>query len=209
MPEDFEILKHAIKQRLSEPLPGHHAHIRMMPSIRHFSTKKKFSSIRLSAVMILLYPHDDILHIAFFKRAETDGPHAGQIALPGGKKDKQDATLLETALRETEEEFGINRNEIDILGALTKIFIPVSNSDVHPYVGFIDHKPDFKPNASEVEYIIETPLNELFKPENKVTLTKHRHGLTIITPLYKFHHEEIWGATAMITSEFEEIYQQI
>ena len=194
-----------LQQQLQKPLPGANAQNKMAPANRNFQDINNNSPARKSAVLLLLYPKDNILHIAYFKRPEYDGPHSGQIAFPGGKFENIDKNLQETALRETYEEFGISPQKIQILGSLTNLFIPVSNSEVTPFIGFISETPHFIPNKDEVQYIIEMPLFSILNPLFKTSLIKQRRGLEIETPMYTFNHEEIWGATAMITSEFEEI----
>lgn len=198
-----------LQQRLKEPLPGAIAQNKMAPAIRNFQNIKHNSPARKSAVLLLLYPKDNILHIAYFKRPVYDGPHSGQIAFPGGKFEDGDKTLQETALRETYEEFGILSQKIQVLGSLTNLFIPVSNLDVTPFIGFISETPQFIPNKDEVQYIIEIQLSVLINSSFKTSLIKERRGLEIETPMYTFNNEEIWGATAMITREFEEILKAI
>ena len=198
-----------LRAKLQEALPGKEVQERMSPNIRTGLNFIHEKPLRQSAVMLLLYPKNDTLYLAYFKRPEYDGPHSGQIAFPGGKAEMQDISLLETALRETKEEFGIVPETINVLGALTKIYIPVSNMEVSPFVGFIASTPIFMPNKDEVSYIIELPVSTLLDDTVKKRETKFRHGMEIETPMYVYNKEEIWGATAMITSEFEEILRSI
>jgi len=198
-----------LQQQLQKPLPGANAQNKMAPAIRNFQNNSDKSIARKSAVLLLLYKKNDILNIAYFKRPEYDGPHSGQIAFPGGKFENTDKNLQETALRETLEEFGISPQKIQILGSLTNLFIPVSNSEVTPFVGFMSETPHFIPNKDEVQYIIEIELSLITNPSFKTSRLKERRGLEIETPMYTFNNEEIWGATAMITSEFEEIINSI
>ena len=194
--------------KLNRPLPGAEAQGKMAPKNRNYLNINHNSLPQQSAVMLLLYPKNEELYIAYFKRPEYNGPHSGQIAFPGGKAEPFDSSLQETAIRETEEEFGISRQKIDILGSLTKLYIPISNLEVTPFVGYILEPPEFIPNKKEVSYIIEIPIKKLTNNSFKTTKTKHRHNLDIETPMYIFGNEEIWGATAMITSEFEEIIKE-
>ena len=194
-----------LQQQLQKPLPGASAQNKMAPAIRNFQDIKHDSPARKSAVLLLLYPKEGNLYIAYFKRPEYDGPHSGQIAFPGGKVEDEDENLQETALRETDEEFGISPQKIKILGSLTNLFIPVSNSEVTPFIGFMSETPHFIPNKDEVQYIIEVELSLITNQLFKTSRIKERRGLEIETPMYTFNNEEIWGATAMITSEFEEI----
>ena len=198
-----------IRTRLQQPLPGILAQNKMAPSIRNYQSFNHEKKPRQSAVMILLFEKNTELYTAFFKRPEYEGHHGGQIAFPGGKCDRQDKNIEQTALRETEEEFGIPQQSINVLGMLSKLYIPISNLDVSPFVGYIASMPIFMPNPKEVEYIIEIPICQLIDDSYKTVLKKQRHSIEIETPMYVFGHNEIWGATAMITSEFEEIIRDI
>ena len=195
----------AIRQQLAGELPGTEFQLRKVPSIRNPNVKKTFSTIRESAVMILLYPVNDVLHIVYIKRPEYDGPHSGQISFPGGKREKTDESLQHTALRESQEEVGVDTNQIQILGRLTKLFIPVSNSEVHPFVGYSSHPVTFNPDPKEVEFVIEVPLMDIVDPKYSTIVRMHRYDIDILTPMYIFSNDEILGATAIITSEIEEV----
>ena len=124
--------------------------------------------------------------------------HAGQIALPGGRIEKGE-TALETALRETWEEIGITSDQIVILGSLSEIYVQVSRFQIHPFVGWLDKKPEFVINENEVEKTISFPLKlttNSFEEVELETLTG-----TLKVPCFRFEDEIIWGATAMILSE--------
>jgi 8-oxo-dGTP pyrophosphatase MutT (NUDIX family) len=209
MNTDFEQIIDSIQLRLQQPLPGKEAQVRMAPSLRNYTNIIQNNPPIQSAVLLLLYPRDRELLIAYFKRPEYDGHHSGQIAFPGGKWEEKDNTLQETALRETQEEFGLNPERIKILGKLSPLFIPISNMEVTPFVGYINHSPTFTPQPEEVSYIIEIPLKCIIDNTKKTCKVKHRNNIEIETPMYIFENEEIWGATAMITSEFEEIIKGI
>ena len=162
-----------------------------------------------SAVLSLLFPKNNQLNLLLIKRAEDGRPHSGQIAFPGGRYEEQDTDLIETALRETEEEVGISRNGIDILGPLTNLYIPVSNSNVHPFVAYTEVLPECVVSQDEVQYTLEVPLHELFHPDRKTV----RHitpsafpDITIKAPAYDWDDDHlIWGATAMMIAELEEL----
>ncbi len=154
-----------------------------------------------AAVMILMYPHRESVFMVLIKRNEYDGPHSGQVSFPGGAEEAGDRTLEHTALRETREELGISE-EIRVLGTLTPLHIPVSNFFVTPVVGFTGARPAFHPDPSEVQYLIEVPVHSLLDPDNRQTETVLRHGTSIEAPYYRAGNDKIWGATAMIMSEF-------
>jgi 8-oxo-dGTP pyrophosphatase MutT (NUDIX family) len=148
-----------------------------------------------------MYPFRDKSWLVFMKRNEYDGPHSAQVSFPGGAREEKDLSLEWTALRETREELGIT-DHIEILGSLTGLYIPVSNFRVKPYVGWITDKPAFNPDPSEVQYLIEASLNDLLDPAIRDSETIFRHGKTIEAPYFRVGEEKIWGATAMILSEF-------
>lgn len=197
----------AIEVKLRESLPGYEAQKRMEPSVRAdlLGNTLPNQATRKSAVLILLYPADFGLNFVLIKRQTYDGPHSGQVSLPGGKFDDTDQTLDGTALRETYEEVGIEPGQVRLLGRLTELYIPVSNMVVQPFVGFTPQKPVFTPNLQEVEYIVKVPLTDLLAEANKSVRVISSHGRAITAPHYNLNNEIIWGATAMILSEFEEV----
>ncbi|MFO7844856.1 MAG: CoA pyrophosphatase [Bacteroidales bacterium] len=196
-----------LKEEFRRELPGEPAQEKMAPKVRrHFkSTTKR----RNAGVLILLYPKNNQLYTVCIKRSEYEGAHSGQISFPGGKFEPGDYTLENTALRESKEEIGIDIEKVNILGQLTPLHIPVSNFYVLPFVGFYASAPKFKRDPNEVEKIIEVPLSDLLHPEN-CTLQKFHYGdLAFTAPIYKPKELVIWGATAMIMSEFLEVVKKI
>jgi 8-oxo-dGTP pyrophosphatase MutT (NUDIX family) len=131
--------------------------------------------------------------------------HAGQIALPGGRVEKGE-TALETALRETEEEIGISPQEIEILGTLSELYVQVSRFQIHPFVGWLNTKPEFRICQNEVEKTISFPLKNMQNAFEEVEL-KTILG-TLKVPCFQFEGEIIWGATAMILSEFYDLLNE-
>ncbi len=128
--------------------------------------------------------------------------HAGQIALPGGKIEEGE-TALETALRETWEEIGLNRDQIKILGSLSALYVEVSRFQIHPFVGWLDKKPGFVINKNEVEKTISFPLKSMKNTFDEVELETFTGKLNV--PCIWFEGEIIWGATAMILSELADV----
>lgn len=206
--KDFSL---KIKNEIEKGLPGFDAQKNMSPSIREdlLGNNLPNTNTRQSAVLILLFYENNKISTLFIKRPTYNGPHSGQISFPGGKYDESDTTIKETALRETEEEVGTNPSDIEILGTLTPLYIPVSNMMVHPFVGYSETKPMFQPNSQEVEYIIVTPIEDLLNPKKKSIKVIHSHGRPITAPYYCIDDEMIWGATAMILAEFLEIVQKV
>lgn len=210
LPSDFISY---LKQELQKPLPGEEAQYRMAPSYRPKLTAQEIDAFfpRLGGVLLLLYPINNEWHIAFTKRKEYPGVHGGQMSFPGGKKDKNDATITQTALRETEEEIGVNAGKIEVLGALSQLYIPPSNFLVSPYIGYCANPYPFQPEAKEVEQIIEIPVS-FFLSKNGIDLQREiklYNGHTVNAPAYVYKEHVIWGATAIILSEFTYIVEKI
>ena len=190
--------KRAWIEILHQKLPGEAAQLMMAPTFRgHISTAENPVQ---AAVLVLFYPSDGKMHLVFIKRNEYDGPHSAQVSFPGGAREASDLSLKETALREAREELGIN-GEIEVLGALTPLHIPVSNFMVYPFLGWMEDLPVFHPDPTEVQYVIEASLSTLLDPAKRDSETRFHHALPIEAPFYRVGEDKIWGATAMILSE--------
>jgi 8-oxo-dGTP pyrophosphatase MutT (NUDIX family) len=199
-----------LKTNLLNPLPGINAHQRLEPVSR-----KRYNPFpdplkppRESAVLILIFPENGGLSTAFIKRNEYDGVHSGQIAFPGGKMELTDESLSHTAIREAYEEIGITPTDIQVIGYLSSIYIPPSNFNVQPVIGWLPYTPEFKIDTSEVSMAFSVPLKELFSGNNihKETIS-FRDGFNIEVPCYILQNQIIWGATSMILSEFIEVVE--
>jgi 8-oxo-dGTP pyrophosphatase MutT (NUDIX family) len=196
-----------ISNRLRDKLPGEKAHVIMAPAV---SLPPKIAGTPgRAAVLILLFPHMGKLSVLLIKRAEYPGPHSGQISLPGGKSEKGESAA-DTSLRESGEETGITTGNVEILGMLTPLYIPVSHIEVQPVVGYTGKTPDFDINTGEVDYIIIVPVEKLLAGKaTKIYKTLKVRDQTIKAPGYLVENEYIWGATAMILSEFTEIIKDL
>ena len=158
---------------------------------------------RQAAVLLLLWPQQDGLHFVLTRRAADLRGHSGQISLPGGRCDPADADPAATALRETQEELGIPASAVQLLGQLDEIYIPPSNFLVHPQVGALTTAPDFRPCAAEVAEVLTVPLAQLFVDESKRQSVRQVNGRALRIPWYALGQQMVWGATAMLLSEFE------
>jgi len=193
-------------EELNRGLPGFEAQKRMSPSIREHALKTHNPNLALdSSVLLLFYPKNGQLYLPFIKRTTGNTNHSGQISLPGGKYEKSDTNRIATAIRETNEELGIDCKKIKILGYLTELYIPVSNFMVLPVLGYCENLPKFKQNAFEVEEVIEMSIKELFSTKNKDEFTFVKNNITIQAPYFKANNHKIWGATAMILEEMREL----
>lgn len=198
-------LIHNIKKVFNTELPGIKSHYKMMPIQRKLDLpeNKPNDKTKTSSVLLLLYPENKDLFLVFIKRQQYEGIHSGQVAFPGGKKDKTDKNFIETALRETKEEIGINTKDVEILGKLSELYIPPSNFVVYPYLGFIPYKPDFNIDTIEVADIFSVGLHEILNsnplPDFEFEVMKNKK---VKAPCFVFGNYHVWGATSMILNEF-------
>lgn len=149
-------------------------------------------------VPILADPLDDP-RVVFTRRNADLRRHAGEVSFPGGRREPHDATLIETALRESEEEIGLRREDVTIAGALTATSTFATKYAIHPFVGVIAAASKWSPAPLEVAAIIELPLRELPASRGRIQLT--RHGYTFETDAFLISGETIWGATARILDD--------
>jgi len=196
-----------IKDNLRSPLPGSKAHNEMLTKNRPVSFNNLKNSFKESGVTILLYPKLNSTYSVLIERPIYNGIHSGQISLPGGKKENFDLNLIETALRETEEEIGIKKESINILGCLSTLFIPPSNFMVLPVVGYLNTSPVFNIDKNEVKNIFEYEI-EILK-DKSILKTKIFNGAnyTVEAPYFDINGHSVWGATAMILSEFKYLFR--
>ena len=160
-----------------------------------------------AGVLVLVYPKDGETHILLNRRSEYVENHKGEIAFPGGAREEGDETLLDTALRETWEEMGIEQSDVRVLGELDDI-VTISDFVVTPYVGEISGGYRFKPN-SEVDAVIEAPLAAILDPGNVRDDVRLVNGKPTRRTTYAYDGYLIWGATGMILDGFVRILRGI
>lgn len=189
----------ALHQRLQAPLPGWQSQweLSSLPGRPHSAPDQH----RKGAVLSLLYPYEEELHVVFMKRTDDGKAHGGQISFPGGKQEPEDQTLHITALRESEEELGIIQREVEILGGLTELYIPASNFLVQPVVGYAANRPIFRPSPVEVEEILEVSVAQLLQTPVSTTSVTVNSGFTFDAKAFLVNDQIIWGATAMMLNE--------
>ncbi len=202
----FSTFADRLRGRLDAPLPGHDAQLHMAPRYRARQTAIEVSGrdCREAGVLSLVYPSDGTdagtpILVLTVRREELPD-HAGQISFPGGQREG-DESLPDTALREAQEEVDLSPAPVQLLGALTPLFVPPSNFCVHPFVGIVDHVPDLRPTDREVGQILHVPLPHLLAPETRVIDTWTLHGTDVDVPYYDVEGHTVWGATAMMLSE--------
>ena len=197
-----------LKEELTRPLPGLQAQMRMAPSV--IRPGKSKLPLRDSGVLLLLYPVKEQLYTVFMKRPEYGGPHSGQISFPGGKFEKGDASLTDTALRESHEEIGISPGIGGSAGYINAA-VPFRSAILNylPVVGFLPEKPHFITDPKEVVYLIEAEIDLLLKRWIVKREILILGNLSIEVPYYDIHGNHVWGATAMILSEFLEVIRRL
>lgn len=207
----FEEVITRLEQRLQEPLPGEVAREKMMATPLN-GQKFKLNHEqppRPGGVMLLLYPHEGKIYLPLTRRPDYNGVHSGQVSFPGGKAEQEDHSLIETALRETEEEIGVQRSEVRIIGQLSEFFVAASNFQVLPVVGYLEEKPRFEPDATEVAAVLEARLDQLLDPTYQKVRDMDVRGYQLRTPYFDVQGNVVWGATAMMLSEFISVLRDI
>jgi 8-oxo-dGTP pyrophosphatase MutT (NUDIX family) len=205
---NFESFIMHLKAALLQPLPGEEAQLKMAPQsrLRYNDYRVSYANARQSAVLIAVYQKNNAPHTILILRAEKQGVHSGQVSFPGGSYEAHDFTIEETALREAEEELGIEREKVKILGKLTPLIIPASNFHVQPFLGLLPEVPSLRLNDAEVMGVVEV---ELFKLTSSLIKSRGsfagRNGGMLDAPFYDIAGNKVWGATAMILSELEEM----
>lgn len=193
-----------------EPLPGAREHQKMLPhTMEHRQLIPKAGlPPKEGSVLILIYQKNDQLYFPLMLRPNYDGVHGGQVSLPGGKREETDKSFAATAVREAEEEIGVKPDEITVIGQLTELYVFASNFKVVPVVAYSTTTPMFIPNPYEVEAIIEAPISDLMNPNLIKTTTLNIRGFELETPFYDFEGNIVWGATAMILTEFKALLEK-
>ncbi len=157
---------------------------------------------RLAAVLVPLYRHHGNYGVIFTKRSERMHHHRGQIAFPGGGFEPQDPSLQHTALRESEEEIGLNPDHVRILGQLDDLLTSNSNYLVRPFVGTTPYPYPFTLDLRETDYIIEVPLTFLRRNNPPDQVMREHEGRVVQSFFFDYDGHTIWGATAKIVKQF-------
>jgi 8-oxo-dGTP pyrophosphatase MutT (NUDIX family) len=209
--EEFAKFVAGLQKKLSGPLPGINSQLRMASMRRLIENGKLVipEDVRRAGVLVLFYPIEGQVFNVFIKRAEYPGVHSGQISFPGGGWEAHDTDIIQTALREAEEEIGLDRGLVTTIGQLTDLFIPPSNFLVTPVIGYATSRPEFIADPQEVESILEVPLDKLIDKrciqEKSITIFP---AINISVPCYYVNGHIIWGATAMMISELIDMLNQ-
>lgn len=202
-----------LQHRLTDTLPGFEAQKRMAPVFEHGSYRSFQSppTAKHSAVLLLLHPdkaQSDDISVLLTLRASSLIHHKGQWSLPGGRSEHGE-TYIQTALRETNEEVGINHDQIHILGELSELYTPPSNSAIHPIVGWCSNLPSLVLSQEEVDLAQSVAIDYLADGNNVRWETRRYNDYTMNTPQWSFHPTvPLWGATAIILAEMLFLYNE-
>ena len=210
---DFQDFLKFVPKILEVSLPAKEAHFKMVPLSRIESLKNQDLELytpKTAAVLMLFYPKKGKTHLVLIVRNSYNGVHSAQISFPGGKYEEEDENYEKTALRETQEEIGINQNDINLIRPFSQLYIQASNFLVHPFLGFCKDEMVFIPDDNEVAQIIELPLADFLNDNIIVSTTlSTSYAKNIEVPAFNIDGHIVWGATAMMLSELKEVLKKV
>jgi len=191
-------------------------HLKMAPPFRKDllqMTRNNYKSSKKAGVAVLFHPNNNNkVCFTLILRNEYNGVHSNQISLPGGNYEKNDKNIFDTALRETNEEIGVDANVVKLIRKLQNVYVPPSNYDISPFMVYTENEVKFIRDENEVKEIINVDLEQLLIDGNiektKGSKISNRH-LNALVPAYKLNGFFVWGATAMILSEVKDIIKAV
>ena len=196
-----------VRRALELPRPGRDAQLKLSPRPRPGDVFPLPPEIhpKEASVLILLFPNQNGLSFFLTRRTENVETHKGQISLPGGMQEPGEKPW-QTALREAAEELHLNMDGVEVFHKpLTQVYIPVSGFRVTPYVGFAAHRPEVNAAPDEVVEVIEAPLEIIVDEKYLREEEWEIRNFKALVPFYRVNGYKVWGATAMILSEFGEM----
>lgn len=198
-------LAEALRLRLADRLPGLDAQLTMAPRPRPGWDPTAYPpGLRDAAALVLVYPDRDEWHIPLTVRASALRHHTGQVSLPGGRVDPGE-TLEQTAVREAAEEVGLDGSEVEVVGRLTPLHIPVSAHLLHPVVAIAPARPAFRIAEAEVARLVEVPIERLRRTDVvrwEQRVRERPPAVWMDVPYFDLDGAKVWGATAMVLAEF-------
>ncbi|MCB4798913.1 NUDIX hydrolase [Neotamlana laminarinivorans] len=207
---DFLIVLSKIKNK---DLLGQASQFKMVPPFRQELLKKQKHQVKeakKAGVLALFYPdmHNNTKFVLILRKTYK-GVHSAQVAFPGGKFEEIDASIQQTALRETFEEVGVPQKSISVVRALSQVYIPPSNFNVHPFLAYTTATPKFIKEESEVEAILQINVKEFLNDKSLVVKTlKTSYSQEVEVPAFLLNKHIVWGATAMMLSEIKDLIKQ-
>ncbi|MGC1205033.1 MAG: CoA pyrophosphatase [Flavobacteriaceae bacterium] len=211
---NFDEFSISISKIKNIPLPALVSHYKMVPPFRQELLERQKEAIKKAkqaGVLALFYPDTNHqTHMVLILRNTYKGVHSAQIGFPGGKLEKQDASLQDAAVRETFEEIGVPIKDIEVICRLSEVYIPPSNFYVHPFLGISKNTPRFIKEDNEVEAIIEVPVQHFLDDANIITQkVQTSYSIDVEVPAFKLNNYVVWGATAMMLSEIKDLLKQL
>ncbi len=158
------------------------------------------SDHKTAAVLLPFWPTDDGIEVVFTRRPENMSSHPGQVSFPGGRVDPEDASIADAALREANEELGIDPNSVTLMGRLDDAW-SIAGHHVIPYIGWLEERPEMIPNEAEVAEVMVADVELLMQPQS-LCLHQHKmHGEIRHTQAFKWEQGYVWGLTADLMYE--------
>ena len=199
-----------LQSRLQNPLPGRESQLKMAPKPVAEGELRKMKppdDAYRSSVLVLLFPNEEgEIELTLTLRTK-DINHGGQISFPGGGAEEGES-VDETALREAQEEIGINPKTVSIIGTLSELYVNHSNNRVTPVVGFMEKRPEFILNPNEVEELFTVELDSLLHKKNLTVEDWDLQTQKYRGPYWDVHRVPLWGATAMMLRELLDLYRE-
>jgi 8-oxo-dGTP pyrophosphatase MutT (NUDIX family) len=210
---EFNNFLQIVPRLISETLKASDSHLKMAPIERVKYYQNYDYSVhnpKSSAVVTLFYPKNEQTKVLLIVRSKYPGVHSSQIAFPGGKWEKEDVSLEQTALRELEEEVGVAQGQVQLVKQWSELYIPPSNFLVTPFLGIATELPQWSIQEEEVAEIIELDLEVLLSEDivQNVSMTT-TYANNIEVPAFVIDGHVVWGATAMILSEVKESIKSV
>lgn len=182
-----------------KPMQGKNTNERVI-NYEEWSSKENIKNMKKAAVLVCFFTRENEFFFPLIKRPMHERNHPGQIALPGGSMEINEA-LSETALREAFEEVGIKSDDVDIIGQMTPLPVPVSRYLIYPFIGITQAEPKWILNEKEVDELILVKFVDLIASDNGYYEKWKLKNKTLKVPIFKIMNIKIWGATAAILSE--------
>ena len=168
--------------------------------ITGYSGRPPVKELRKAAVLIAVTDSKEP-ELIYTLRSDKVGSHGGEVSFPGGMYEEKDGTLENTALRESEEETGLDRNKVNILGSIDTV-VSRFNISVTPYVGIVPHDIELNDSSDEIEACFRVPVSFLLRDKRHRNDEINRNGDIFFMPAYQYNSYIIWGLTAMMTVDF-------
>lgn len=210
---NFETFIKSVSKIKNLNLPGEVSQFKMSPPFRKElveENRKKMQHAKKAGVLALFYPKHSETYLVLILRKTYKGVHSAQVGFPGGKLEKDDPNLEYTALREAQEEVGVAIDTVEVLKAMTPLYIPPSNFTVAPFLGITNDTPKFVKQDEEVEDVIEVKLTDFLNDNHtKDVAVMTSYNIELEVPAFELNDHVVWGATAMMLSELKDLLKMV